>query len=82
MVNAVESFKAVIQSHGLQPPNTIKPGKMHRFPGLDKKRGDDAGWCKLFDDLRGGVFGDFSTSLDEHWQAEKEHAYTDAAGGL
>jgi len=28
----------------LQPPVIIQPGKFHRFPGLDKKRGDDAGW--------------------------------------
>lgn len=76
MVNAVESFKVAIQEHGLQPPETIQPGKLHRFPGFDKKRGDDAGWCKLFDDMRGGVFGDFSTGLDEHWQIETERTYT------
>ncbi|WAR44288.1 DUF3987 domain-containing protein [Methylomonas rapida] len=76
MVNAVESFKTAIQAHGLQPPDTIQPGKLHRFPGYDKGRGNDAAWCKLFDDLRGGVFGDFSTGLDEHWQAETERTYT------
>ncbi|MGZ4999380.1 MAG: toprim domain-containing protein, partial [Methylomonas sp.] len=76
MDNAVEFFKTAIQVHGLQPPDMIQPGKMHRFPGYDKKRGDDAGWCKLFDDLRGGVFGDFSTGLDEHWQAQNERTYT------
>lgn len=76
MLNAVESFKTTIQAHGLQPPDTIQPGKMHRFPGYGKKPGDDAGWCRLFDDLRGGVFGDFSTGLDEHWQIETEHTYT------
>lgn len=77
MVNAVESFKTAIQAHGLQPPDTIQPGKLHRFPGYDKGRGNDAAWCKLFDDLRGGVFGDFSTGLDEHWQAETErNTYT------
>jgi putative DNA primase/helicase len=76
MFDALESFKTAIQAHGLQPPDTIQPGKMHRFPGFDKKRGDDAGWCKLFDDRRGGVFGDFSTGLDEHWQAEIERTST------
>lgn len=76
MVNAIESFKTAIQAHGLQPPDTIIPGKLHRFPGLDKKRGNDAAWCKLFDDGGGGVFGDFSTGLDEHWQAETERTYT------
>ncbi|MEI8572632.1 DUF3987 domain-containing protein [Methylomonas sp. LW13] len=76
MVNAVESFKTAIQAHGLQPPDAIQPGKFHRFPGIDKKSGDDAGWCKLFDDGRGGVFGDFSAGLDEHWQAETERTYS------
>ena len=76
MANAIDSFKIAMQSYGLNPPDTIRPGKFHRFPGVGKKRGDDAGWCKLFDDGRGGVFGDFSTGLDEHWQAENEHIYT------
>ncbi|MGZ4993412.1 MAG: DUF3987 domain-containing protein, partial [Methylobacter sp.] len=77
MVDAIESFKTAMQAYGLNPPNTIQPGKLHRFPGIDKKRGDDSAWCKLFDDLRGGVFGDFSTGLDEHWQVETERAYSD-----
>ncbi|MGJ0492176.1 DUF3987 domain-containing protein [Methylobacter sp.] len=76
MVNAIESFKTAIQAHGLQPQDTIIPGKFHRFPGFDKKQGNDAAWCKLFDDGRGGVFGDFSTGLDEHWQAATERTYT------
>lgn len=76
MADAMETFKTEIQAHGLQPPEIIQPGKMHRFPGYGKKPGDDAGWCKLFDDLRGGVFGDFSTGLDEHWQAETERSYS------
>lgn len=77
MDNAIESFKIAIQAHGLQPPETIQPGKLYRFPGYDKGRGNDAGWCKLFDDIRGGVFGDFSTDLYEHWQAQNEQTYTD-----
>ncbi|HBA66971.1 MAG TPA: DNA primase [Methylococcaceae bacterium] len=75
-LNPIESFKTAIRTHGLEPPETIRPGKMHRFPGQGKKRGD-AAWCKLFDDMRGGVFGDFSTGLDEHWQIETESTYTD-----
>ncbi|MBE0437455.1 MAG: hypothetical protein IBX56_16825 [Methylomicrobium sp.] len=75
-LDTIEFFKTTIRAHGLEPPDTIQPGKMHRFPGLGKKLGDDAAWCKLFDDMRGGVFGDFSTSLDEHWQIETESTYT------
>lgn len=74
--DAIELFKEAMQSTDLNPPDTIKPGKFHRFPGIGKKPGDDAGWCKLFDDGCGGVFGDFSTGLDKHWQAETERTYT------
>ncbi len=76
MFDEIESFKTAMQSAGLSPPDTIQPGKFQRFPGLGKKQDNDGGWCKLFDDLRGGVFGDFSTGLDEHWQAENERVYT------
>lgn len=76
MENAIESFKTRIRSHGLQPPKKIVPGQFHRFPGLDKGWSNGAGWCKLFEDLHGGVFGDFSTGLDEHWQADSERAYS------
>lgn len=37
-------------------PEVIMPGRLHRFATRDR-RGDDAGFCKLFDDLRGGVYG-------------------------
>ncbi len=76
MNNAFESFKNAMLAHGLQPPDTIQPGKFHRFPGIDKNGSDDAGWCKLFDDMHGGVFGDFSSGLFEHWQIETERTYT------
>lgn len=76
MKQNIEAFRAVIQAYGLQPPDTIQPGKLHRFPGQDKKPGNKAGWCLLFDDLRGGEFGDFSTSIKEHWQAETDRTYT------
>lgn len=76
MQDAIEQFKAAMLAVGLEPPDVIEPGRFRRFPGIGKGRGDDAGWCKLFDDMRGGVFGDFSTGLDEHWQAEVECRYT------
>jgi len=76
MVDAIESFKTAIQAHRLQPPEIIRPGKLHRFPGQGKKPGNKAGWCLLFDDLRGGEFGDFSTTIKEHWQADNERTYS------
>ena len=51
-------FTAAIQaSLGNVPlPSDFVPGKLIRFPTSDR-RGDEAGWCKLFDDGTGGVFG-------------------------
>lgn len=49
-------------------PDVIEPGKLYRF-ATSAKRGDSAGWCKLFADLRGGVFGDFRSGVVETWSA-------------
>ncbi|WP_197692595.1 AAA family ATPase [Geobacter sp. DSM 9736] len=40
---------------------------MIRFPTSDR-RGDDAGWCKLFDDGQAGVFGDWRSGVSDTWQ--------------
>jgi putative DNA primase/helicase len=63
-------------AHGLQPPEFIEPGRFHRFPGQDKRRGNRAGWCVFFHDGIGGSFGDWSTGLIENWQAQRETPYT------
>lgn len=75
-MNAIE-FREAMRSAGLIPPESIEPGKLHRFSS-NGKRGDDAGWCKLFPDLAGGVFGDHRTGIYEVWQAEREKPYTSA----
>ncbi len=72
-----EQFREAIRSAGLVPPDVIEPGKLHRFSS-NGKHGDDAGWCKLFDDLAGGVYGDHRTGLSEVWQAKRAHAFTPA----
>lgn len=72
---AAEKFKAALQAAGLTPPDVIEPGKLHRFP-TNGKRGDDAGWCKLFPDMRGGVFGDHRSGLSEHWSIKADPAMT------
>ena len=59
-------------------PERIEPGRFHRFPGVGKRNGNKAGWCKLFDDGRGGVFGDFVTGAVESWQAEQPPTQTPA----
>jgi putative DNA primase/helicase len=72
-VLGVDEFKEAIRAAGLRPPEQIKPGEWHRFPGIGKRKGL-AGWCKLFPDGRGGVFGDYSTNLSEEWQQDRERA--------
>ena len=56
---------------GLTPPDHIEPGRIVRFPGAGKPSSNRAGWCKVFDDQQGAVFGDWSTGLQETWQARK-----------
>ena len=71
-------FINAMRAAGLEPPSIIEPGKLHRFPGLGKKNGNTAGWCRLFPDGLGGVYGDWSTEFSEHWQAERAKAYSPA----
>ena len=75
MNDAIEQFRSAIRSAGLEPPEVIEPGKLHRFAS-NGKRGDAAGWCKLFADLRGGVFGDHRSGLSEHWSIKPDCAMT------
>lgn len=68
---AITGFREAIEAAGMAPPNHIEPGTIHRFPGAGKGASNCAGWCILFDDGDGGVFGDWSTGLNETWQARK-----------
>ena len=52
----IGDFRAAIRGELGEAPETIEPGRLHRFATRDRP-GDDAGFCKLFDDLRGGVYG-------------------------
>ena len=76
-MNAIEQFRAAIQTAGLIPPSKIVPGKFHKFPGDGKRKGT-AAWCKLFPDEKGGIYGDYSTGLSTDWQANRETPYTPA----
>jgi putative DNA primase/helicase len=75
MTDNLTSFRQAMEADGLTPGDII-PGRMQRFPGIGKKNGNTAGWCKLFDDCRGGVYGDFSTDLSKTWQAEQSETCT------
>ena len=80
MSDALSDFRDAIRAAGLEPPDAIEPGKLHRFPGNGKRPSNRAGWCLLFDDGRGGCFGDWSTGLTEIWQAKRDKPYSRAEG--
>ena len=78
MGDSLYQFCEAIRATGLEPPNIIEPGKLHRFPGNGKRPSNRAGWCLLFDDGRGGIFGDWSSGLSETWQAKRGKPYSRA----
>ena len=62
MDDALSQFRDAIRAAGLEPPENIEPGKLHRFPGLGKRNGNTAGWCILFEDgLGAGRIAGFAT---------------------
>ena len=76
MIDAREQFRDVILAAGLLPPDSIEPGRFHRFPGAGKRNGNTAGWCKLFSDERGGIYGDFSSGMVDSWHTEPSRSLT------
>ena len=67
MTDALLQFRDAIRSTGLEPPDAIEPGTLHRFPGAGKGPSNRAGWCLLFDDGLGGCYGDWSSGLSRTW---------------
>lgn len=76
MIDAISQFRDAIHAVGLEPPDVIEPGKLHRFPGIGKRNGNTAGWCKLFEDGLGGCFGDWSSGFSENWQAKRDKPFS------
>lgn len=68
MHDPVQAFQGAILAALGHAPEVIEPGRFLRFATSDR-RADDAGWCKLFDDLRGGVFGCYRQGVSETWSA-------------
>ena len=69
MSDVLSRFRDAMRAVGLEPPEIIRPGRFHRFPGMGKRPGNTAGWCLLFEDGRGGCFGDWSRGRQWTWQA-------------
>jgi len=78
MNDAISQFREAIRAAGLEPPDVIEPGKLHRFPGIGKCNGNTAGWCKLFDDGLGGCFGDWSSGFSDNWQEKRDKPFSPA----
>lgn len=76
MSDAISQFRDTMRAAGLEPPDAIEPGKLHRFPGSGKSHSNRAGWCLLFDEGFGGCFGDWSTGFTESWQAKRSKPYS------
>lgn len=75
-VNPIEQFRDAIRAVGLEPPSNIEAGKFYRFPGTGKKQNNRAAWCRLFPDMLGGSFGDFSSGLSSNWHADNGRCLT------
>ena len=66
--DAAHAFLDTVRAQLGYAPETVVAGVLHRFP-TSVKRSDDAGWCRLFDDLRGGVFGCHRQGISQTWRA-------------
>ena len=71
--SSAEAFRAAMLASGMQPPDDLRPGVLHRFPGIGKGPSNRAGWCWLSPDAQGGAFGCWASGLWETWHAERRH---------
>lgn len=72
-----ETFRAAVLAALSYAPDHIEPGKLHRFSTCTKAS-DRAGWCKLFDDERGGVYGCNRSGMRGAWSAKDQASMTPA----
>ena len=56
-------------------PEVIEPGKLQRF-ATRERRNDDAGWCLMFEDRRGGVYGCYRAGIQRSWAARDPRKLT------
>ncbi|HRC37705.1 MAG TPA: toprim domain-containing protein [Rubrivivax sp.] len=75
MTDPLQAFRVAILVVLGHAPEVIEPGRFHRFGTSDRRR-DDAGWCKLFADMRGGVFGCNRQGISESWCAADKATMT------
>lgn len=73
----VDAFRTEVMSVLGHAPEVIQPGRLQRF-ATSAQRGDTAGWCLLFDDQQGGVYGCFRRGLSQSWSADARQPMTRA----
>lgn len=73
----VLAFRAAILNALGHVPDVIEPGRLQRFATRDR-RGDDAGWCLMFEDQRAGVFGCYRAGTQNCWSARDRQVMTRA----
>jgi putative DNA primase/helicase len=62
-----DSMRAAMIDAGFEPPDYIEPGRVMRFPAQGKGQANRSAWCLLFDDLKCGVYGDWTTDAEYTW---------------
>lgn len=72
-----QAFRAAVFEALGHAPADIAPGRLCRF-STNGRPGDVAGWCKLFDDMRCGVFGCHRRGIQQTWRAGDLAAQTRA----
>lgn len=45
--NVIEQFADAMRAAGLEPPEDIQPGKLHRFPGFGRRNGNTVSWNRI-----------------------------------
>lgn len=75
MHDACEAFRQAVEDRLGYSPDDIEPGKLMRF-ATRERRSDKAGWAKLFEDERGGVFGCYRQGISETWSAVERQSMT------
>jgi phage/plasmid primase-like uncharacterized protein len=78
VISPHQAFRNAVFAALGHAPDVIEPGRWHRFATNDR-RGDDAGWCRLFDDLRGGAYGCHRRGIRGTWAAAEREQPSDAS---
>jgi putative DNA primase/helicase len=75
MSSPEQEFRSAILAALSSAPEQIEPSRIIRF-STSSRASDKAGWCRLFDDGRAGVFGDFRSGMSSVWTAKRRELMT------